>query len=85
MIKTLILNEKHGNRYIHIPEGKEKEVILEVIKERFLDGWYDDEKEDDCLLIAARTGCLQSAASFFNRRQNAEYEGWEIAKLEEVL
>lgn len=85
-MQILILKEKHGDRYIAVPPGRENEVILSIIRSRDKEGWYEDtDDRERKLLNMALEGNLKAAARFFQLCQNREYEAWEFDTPEEVI
>ena len=86
-MQVLILNEKHGTRYIFVPNKEQLlKIITAVISKRNSEEWWytDLDPKEKSLLNQALMGNSQAKFKFFAARQKAEYEGWDLADLEEI-
>lgn len=86
MTQVLVLHEKHGTRIIEVPPGRLNDVLLAVVKQRAARGWWFDlnEQEKEHLDDALR-GDAKAARRLFSWREQAEYEGWDLVEVENVL
>ena len=86
-MEIIKFREKHSDRYFAFNSEEElKKIFLDILKERLKEGYFDDylHRDKADLLIKDKNCKIQELKSFFNNRNDYEYEGYEIIRVENL-